>query len=69
MNETLPNPYLVPTVSVTCGGRYLGYGKAASYEAADSGALPTIAAGRVRRRVPTAALYELLGLPLPAPPG
>jgi hypothetical protein len=64
----LPDPWLTPTVSIETGGAILGMGTTASYESAKAGTLPTVAAGSVRRRVPTAALYDLLGLPLPASP-
>ncbi len=43
-------------------------GKQAAYDLAESGELPTVAVGAIRRRVPTAALYGLLGLPLPDRP-
>jgi hypothetical protein len=64
----LPNPWQTPTVSIQEAGSLLSMGRTSSYESAKLGSLPTVAAGAVKRRVPTAALYELLGLPLPPPP-
>ncbi|MEZ5116659.1 MAG: hypothetical protein R2737_10360 [Candidatus Nanopelagicales bacterium] len=64
----LPDPWETPTVPVPEGGRLLGYGRTAAYEAADRGELPTIQTGSRKRRVPVAAIYELLGLPLPQRP-
>lgn len=67
MNQ-IPNPYEVPTLSIREAARFLGMGTTNAYERARDGSLPTIAAGVCKRRVPTAALYPLLGLPLPADP-
>lgn len=65
----LPNPYEVPTLDIEPAGRLAyGLGRTSSYEAADSGLLPTIQVGKRRRVVPTAELYRLLGLPLPSAP-
>lgn len=68
MNKELPNPWTEPTLDIREAGTYLGYGRTAAYESAKQGLLPTIPAGARRRRVPTAAIYELLGLPLPDRP-
>jgi hypothetical protein len=57
----LPDPEIEPWLSIPAAGAIFGLGRAASYEAARRGDLPTIRlAGR--RRVPTARLRVLLGL-------
>jgi hypothetical protein len=63
-NNRLPNPWATPLITVPVAGELLGMTRAAAYDAAGRGELPTItlAGGK---RVPVAALYELLGLPLP----
>jgi hypothetical protein len=43
-------------------GRFMGLGRAASYSAARTGAIPTIRIGKRRFVVPAAALAEKLGL-------
>ncbi len=62
----LPDPRLMPTLSVESAGRLLGLGRAKAYREAarylaTDGAegLPCVAFGRARR-VPTAALLRLL---------
>lgn len=64
---TIPNPWQTPTVTIIEAGRILGIGRDGAYKAADSGVLPTIGYGVNKRRVPTAAIYRLLGLPIPQP--
>ena len=59
---TMPDPLEKPTMSVVEAGALLGLGRASAYEAARSGRIPTIDLGGRRRRVPTAAMYELLHL-------
>ena len=49
------------TLSIPEAGRILGLGRAASYEAARRGEIPTIALGR-RRIVPARAIEEMLQL-------
>lgn len=62
----LPDPRRVPTLTIPqAGSAAFGLNRAASYSAAKRGDLPTIKVGR-QYRVPTAALYEALGIPLPA---
>lgn len=62
----LPDPYEVPAVALwPDAGQLLGLGRSATYEAARRGEIPTLRFGRAVR-VPTAALHQLLGLPLPA---
>lgn len=61
----LPDPYAQPTLTVPEAARYLNLGRSGGYEAARTGDLPTIRVGR-RLLVPTAALWRLLDLPLPA---
>ena len=62
----LPNPYTVPVVTVEVGGALLGMSRATAYEAAARGDLPTIRLNG-RLHVPVAALYALVGLPVPYP--
>ncbi|MFB8235568.1 helix-turn-helix domain-containing protein [Kitasatospora purpeofusca] len=57
----LPDPQVQPTMTVPQAGRYLGLQKAASYNAARRGEIPTISVGR-RLLVPTAKLRALLGI-------
>ena len=47
-------------------GKLLGLGRAATYEAARRGDIPTIRFGR-RITVPTAALRRMLGIDTPEP--
>ena len=62
----VPDPAVVPTVSVEEAGAWLGLGRSAAYVAAGRGELPTLRFGR-SLRVPTAKLRRLLGLdPEPA---
>jgi len=68
MSERIPSPEEFPTLSVPDAGRMaFDLGRAASYEAAKRGELPTIVIGR-RVRVPTAQLRRRLGLDVD-PPG
>lgn len=64
--RTLPDPRVQPTLTIPEAG-HIAYGlqRGASYGAASRGDLPTVRVGR-RLLVPTAALYERLGLPLPS---
>jgi len=64
----LPNPYAVPVVSVEVAGQLLGMCRSSAYEAAGRGELPTITLNG-SLRVPVAALYALLLLPVPPPGG
>ncbi|WP_371500218.1 helix-turn-helix domain-containing protein [Kitasatospora sp. NBC_00374] len=57
----LPDPRVQPTMTVPEAGRLLGLQKAASYNAARRGDIPTISVGR-RLLVPTAKLRALLGI-------
>ena len=59
---TIPDPREQPTMSVVEAGALLGLGRAASYAAARTGRIPTLQLGGNRRRVATAAMYELLHL-------
>ena len=69
-DDRLPNPEVEPTISVERAGRAAyDLGRAASYNAAARGDIPTIRVG-ARLRVPTALLREQLGLPtIPANAG
>lgn len=60
---SISNPEDVPTLSVEEAGRFLGLGRTGAYEAAKRGQIPTLQFGR-RRRVPTAELRRMLGLPV-----
>jgi hypothetical protein len=62
----LPSPYAVPVVTVEVAGQFLGLGRTQSYSAAVRGDIPTIRVNG-RLHVPVAALYALLGLPVPVP--
>ncbi|WP_431681170.1 helix-turn-helix domain-containing protein [Kitasatospora sp. KL5] len=62
----LPDPQVQPTMTVPEAGRLLGLQKAASYNAARRGDIPTISVGR-RLLVPTAKLRALLGIDAVAP--
>ncbi|MFD9123482.1 helix-turn-helix domain-containing protein [Kitasatospora sp. NPDC059571] len=62
----LPDPRVQPTMTVPEAGRLLGLQKAASYNAARRGDIPTISVGR-RLLVPTAKLRALLGIDAVAP--
>ena len=53
------------TLSIEDAGAMLGYSRNSAYEAAKSGALPTIRFGR-KMRVPRAALEKMLGEPIRA---
>jgi hypothetical protein len=61
MQDLLRGP---ATMSVPEGGRYLGLGRSASYDAAKRGLLPTIKVGERRLVVPAARLASLLGVDL-----
>ena len=63
----MPNPYLVPTVSIEQAADLLGVGRAAGYKGVKSGDIPSIKIGK-RRRVRVADLYAMLCLPLPSAP-
>ena len=66
MSEDIIAVLTNPTVDVLLAGRVLGIGKNTAYRAVSNGTLPTITVGG-RKRVPTAKLREMLGLP-PQPP-
>lgn len=61
----LPLPEVQPTLTVAEAGRYLGLRKAASYDAARRGAIPTIQMGDRRFLVPTAEFRRVLGIDAP----
>jgi hypothetical protein len=61
----LPDIKEQPTVSIEEAGQIVGWGRSAAYEAARNGTLRTITISQRRKRVPTAALYRLLEVPLP----
>lgn len=64
---SLPNPWIVPVITVSVAGQLLGMSERTAQRAAASGELPTITlAGR--RHVPVAKLYGMLGLDVPARP-
>ncbi len=60
----IPNAAQTPTLTVPEAGRFIGLGRAASYEAARRGQLPTLRFGK-RLLVPTAEFRRLLGLETP----
>ena len=57
----IPDPHKRPTISVPEAGKFFDLKRAASYEAAKRGEIPTIRVGRALK-VPTAELLRLLGL-------
>ena len=59
--KALPDPLFEPTMTVPAAGKWMGLGRASSYEAAKVGVIPTIAVGR-RLLVPTAKFRAILGL-------
>lgn len=63
----LPNPWTTPLVTIPVAGDLLGMSRSQAFRAARIGELPTLRLGG-GRRVPTAALYGLLGLPVPPRP-
>jgi hypothetical protein len=63
----LPNPWLVPVVTVAIAGELVGLTRATAYRAAAVGDLPTITMNG-RLLVPVADLYARLGLPIPPRP-
>lgn len=61
----LPCPWQQPTMTVPAAGlAAFGFSRARAYAAAERGDLPVLRVGE-RLFVPTARLYEALGLPLP----
>jgi hypothetical protein len=65
----LPTPWDEPTLSPECTGELLGVGRSAAYESVRSGLWPTIQVSAKRRRIPTAWVWEQLGLTVPERPG
>lgn len=63
----LPNPWTVPVLTVPVAGDLVGVTRSAAYRMVQRGELPTIRMGG-RLMVPTARLYERLGLPVPPRP-
>lgn len=57
----VPDPRVKPWMTVPQGGKVFGLDRAASYNAAKRGDIPTIRIGR-RLFVPTAKLLAMLGL-------
>lgn len=63
----LPDPWTVPVVTVDVAAQLLGMSRSAAYRAARAGELPVIRLDG-GYRVPVAALYGMLALPVPARP-
>jgi hypothetical protein len=59
--KRLPEAEDEPTISIPEAGAVFGLSRAASYQAARRGEIPTIAMGH-RKLVPTAKLRAMLGL-------
>ncbi len=57
----VPDPSVVPTVSVETAAPWFGLGRSAAYDAARRGEIPTLRFGR-SVRVPVARARVLLGL-------
>lgn len=64
----LPDPWVVPFVSVDQAGRLLHLSRRSAYRAVQAGELPAVVVAGVRR-VAVADLYRLRRLPLPERPG
>jgi len=64
----LPNPYAVPLVTVEVAGHLLGMSRSAAYRAVTAGDIPAISLDG-GLRVPVAALYLMLSLPVPPSQG
>jgi excisionase family DNA binding protein len=56
----LPDPQVVPTVTVPEAGRLLGLSRSGAYRAVERGEIPVLRLG-TRLLVPTKQLLELLG--------
>lgn len=63
--RSLPDPEIQPTISIPEAGAVFGLSRAASYQAARRGDIPTIPMGH-RKLVPVAKLRALLGLEVDA---
>lgn len=59
--KRIPDPEIEPTLSIPMAGAIFGLSRAASYQAARRGEIPTIRLGK-RLLVPTAKLRAMLGL-------
>lgn len=64
----LPNPWMVPVVSVVVAGQLLGMSRSVAYRAAARGDLPTVAGVGGRQMVSVFMLYRMLGAPVPPRP-
>lgn len=62
-NRPVPMPDEQAVMTVPEAGAYVNLGRAAAYEAANRGDIPTLRIGR-RLVVPTAAFRSMLGLPV-----
>jgi hypothetical protein len=60
ISELLQGPAVI---SIVRAGEYLGLKRSASYEAAKTGAIPTIPISPGKRVVPTARFAQMLGAP------
>lgn len=60
-HNRLPDPEVTPWLSIPEAGAVFGLSRAASYQAAQRGEIPTIRLGK-RLLVPTARLRAMLGL-------
>lgn len=64
---TIPSPWIVLVVTVPVAADLLGMSPRATYRAIANGSIPVIRFGGAIR-VPVAAIYGLLGLPIPDRP-
>ena len=62
----VPDPWERPLLSIEEAAEVLGHERQWGYSAARAGSLPTISVNS-RLKVRTVDLYELVGLPIPAP--
>lgn len=65
--NTLPNPWLVPLLTVPQAAEALGVSRQTVYRAMERGELDTLTIGRKRVRV--SDLYRWVGLEVPQRPG
>lgn len=68
MAGLLPDPWVVPLLSVTDAGRFLFLSSSAAYRAVAAGEIPTVTIAGCRR-VRVSDLYRIHRLPLPPRPG
>lgn len=63
-----PNPYTKPVLTLMEYAKLMGIGKTTAYRHVHDGSIPSVMLTEHTRGIPTAKLYDLLGLPLPPAP-